>query len=156
MLELVPDNDEFQEDFSRHEESKAASARWLLRELEMQAWEDANPGKAAQHAPISDPKKVNLEHILPKNPGKHWKPILESDKHIVRECVNRLGNLCLLDKPSNKAQGAQSFAEKSEIYAKSDFILTKALSEISDGWNRAVIERRQKRLGEIAARRWPR
>ena len=82
MLELVPRDDEFEEDFSRHEESKAQTARWLLRELEIQAWLDANPDKAIQHAPVSDPSKVNLEHVLPKNAGSDWAPILKADQQI--------------------------------------------------------------------------
>jgi hypothetical protein len=154
MLSMIPDDEEFLEDFSRYEETKAVRARWLLRELEMQAWRKANPSKAIQHSPISDPSMVNLEHILPKNPGIAWVNVTKADQEIVRDCVNRLGNLCLLDKPSNKKKGAQAFSDKQKMYKNSDFILTKSLSKNIGEWSRGAIETRQKKLAKIATSLW--
>jgi hypothetical protein len=151
---LIPNDEEFKEDFARYEETKADRARWLLRELEIQAWRDTNPGKASQLAPLTDPNKVNLEHILPRNPGDHWSSVIKGDPELGRECVNRLGNLCLVDKPSNKQKAAQGFQAKLKTYGASDFILTKRLSDHWQQWNRRSIEGRQAELAELAVRVW--
>jgi len=152
---LVPNDEEFKEDFSRYEETKPERVRWLLRELEIQTWCDANRGKGPQFAPLTDANKVNLEHILPRNPGEQWNSIIRADSELVRECVNRLGNLCLLDRPSNKQKAAQGFHAKSRIYGASELILTKRVSERWHDWNRNSIEERQAELAEIAVSVWP-
>ncbi len=103
---------------------RGARARWVLRELEIQQWHDNNPGQILQHAPVSDPTKVNLEHIMPKKPSEPWKPTTDQDESLVDDCRNLLGNLCLLDKPSNKAQGAKGFGDKLKVYRASGFLLT--------------------------------
>jgi hypothetical protein len=97
---------------------------------------------------------VNLEHILPKNPNQEWKHILSGDRDIVSDCLNRLGNLCLLDKPGNKAEAAGGFAKKSTRYAKSEFILTKGITRDFTEWKRAAIDSRQQQLSKLALKRW--
>lgn len=153
LRQIIPSDQEFREDFTRYEETRALRARWLLRELELQEWRRQNPRKPLQHAPVTDPEKVNLEHILPKNPDASWNPVLKADSEIA-DCKNRLGNLCLLDKPSNRQQSAKSFASKRALYAKSDFLLTKGLAGLS-GWDRAAIESRQQELATLASRAFP-
>ena len=138
----------------RYEETKPPRARWILRELEIQQWAEENPGVAIQNAPLTDPDKVNLEHILPKNPNQDWNSVISGDKEIVTECLNRLGNLCLLDKPSNRGQAAKSFAEKALTYGKSDFLLTRQVIKNCSVWNRQTIEERQKKLAKLALLRW--
>ena len=152
---LVPNDEEFKEDFARYEDTKPERVRWLLRQLEIQAWCHANPGKAPQLGPLTDPNKVNLEHILPRNPGEHWNLVIKADPELLRECVNRLGNLCLMDRPSNRQKAAQGFHAKSKTYGASNFILTKSISERWQEWNRNSIEARQAELAELAVRVWP-
>jgi hypothetical protein len=72
MKDLIPPEPEFIEDFQRYEDPKANRVRWILRELEIQKWIQANPGQAPQNAPIEDPDKITLEHILPRNPNQDW------------------------------------------------------------------------------------
>ena len=152
---LIPNDEEFADDFSRYEETKSDRARWLLRELEMQAYRNENPGKTPQVAPLTDPSEVTLEHILPRNPGEAWASVIKADPDLVRDCLNRLGNLCLLDKPSNKREGAKGFQTKSKKYDSSEIILTKHLSTKWKDWNRDSIEARQKDLAEFALLTWP-
>lgn len=151
---ILPGDDEFEDDFSRYVEPKAALARWILRELEMQKWMDDNPGKSVQTAPITDADLVNLEHILPKNPNQEWSHVLSDDSDIVSDCLNRLGNLCLLDKLGNKTEAAGAFIKKSARYAKSEFVLTKAIAHDFKDWNRAAIDCRQQHLAKLALKRW--
>jgi hypothetical protein len=120
LRQIIPPDEEFLEDFSKYEETRPARARWLLRDLEIQEWRRKNPGRSIQKMAVTDPERVNLEHVLPRNPGASWKSMVDSDAAFVTDCVNRLGNLCLLDKPSNKAQASNSFVEKKPVYAKSE------------------------------------
>lgn len=150
---ILPKDEEFRQDFEKHGDIKAAVARWMLRALEMQAWVESNKGKSPQLAPIPDPEKVNLEHVLPKNPGSDWSAITKADPNLVDECGNKLGNLCLLDKPSNKAKAAKPFPDKLAVYKGSSFLLTQDVAKAVI-WNRISIEDRQKRLAALAVRVW--
>src|SRR5262245_21565987 len=156
LKSIIPPDDEFIQDFSKYSETKAPRARYILRELELQRWRQLNPQSAPQFAPISDPEKVNLEHILPKHPGADWQPVTSADPWIVDECVDRLGNLCLLDKSSNKKEGAKGFSSKaSAVYTRSEFLLTKTLAATYSNWDRSAIEDRQKDLASLAVSTWP-
>jgi len=152
---ILPGEDEFEDDFSRYVETKPALARWILRELEIQKWMNENPGKSVQTAPITDANLVNLEHILPKNPNQEWRHVLTDDSDIVSDCLNRIGNLCLLDKPSNKGEASGGFVKKSAKYAKSEFILTKKIACDFKEWTRDAIDTRQQQLSKLALKRWP-
>ena len=155
LRQIIPPDDEFLEDLSRYEESRPERARWLLRELEAQEWKGQNPTQALQKAPLADPERVNLEHVLPRNPGAPWKVVTDADPALVGDCANRLGNLCLLDKAGNKQQAAKSFADKRALYAKSEFLLTRHLEADYTDWTRKEIEARQARLGKLALLAWP-
>jgi len=152
---LLPPDDEFKQDFGRYEERRPARARWLLRELEGQEWKERNPGKGAQMAPLADPEKVNLEHILPRHPDNSWEAVLREDPTMVEECGNCLGNMCLLDKPTNKKQASKAFTEKRPSYEESEFLLTRAVAEEFGEWDRSAVEKRQARLAELALLAWP-
>ena len=123
--------------------------------MEQQQWIFNNPGQGIQNAPLTDPEKVNLEHILPKNPDSGWKDVLDADLSILPECRNRLGNLCLLDKPSNKKQAAKPFSDKKSLYMKSEFDLTKQVASQYFSWDRKNIEDRQRKMAKLALSRWP-
>ncbi|MEQ6889397.1 DUF262 domain-containing HNH endonuclease family protein [Halomonas sp. CS7] len=152
---ILPADEEFLEDFSRYAETKSARARWILRELEIQKWKNCNPGKSLQSEPVKDPSFVNLEHILPKNPSQDWADVISSDKEFITDCLNRLGNLCLLDKPNNKKEASGSYENKCITYKSSEFILTREVSEKHPHWDRAAVESRQKALASLAVERWP-
>lgn len=151
---LVPPDDEFLDDFTRYEETTTAVARWILRELEIEARRQASPEKGAQLAPISDPDSVNLEHILPKNPGEPWRTPGDNDPEFQEECRLRLGNMCLLDRPSNRAQGSKRFSEKQKVYSQSAFVLTRQVAEEYLTWDRASLDHRQSRLAKLALAVW--
>lgn len=151
---LLPSNEEFFEDFSRHVENKPARARWFLRELEKQNWINTNPRKPLQTEPIRDPDLVNLEHILPKNPNQEWNSVISSDRELSSDWINRLGNLCLLDKINNKREASCAFNKKAAIYANSAFSLTREISSKYSNWDRSAIESRQKILANLALDRW--
>jgi hypothetical protein len=141
---IIPPNEEFEQDFIAYEERDATRARWLLRELELERWRQQNPNRGPQVVPLTDPNKVNLEHILPKNPDNSWDLVKAQDADVVRDCCDRFGNLCLLDKASNKKEAARAYQAKAQaVYATSEFLLTKELSTQYQEWNRMAIEERQ-------------
>jgi hypothetical protein len=151
---LVPADEEFRDDFTRYEESTPAVARWILRELEIEALRQASPDKGAQMAPIVDPDSVNLEHILPKNPGESWRAPGDKDPSFQEECRLRLGNMCLLDRPSNRSKGSKRFSDKRKVYLQSAFVLTRQVAEDYMVWDRAGVDHRQSKLAELALAVW--
>jgi hypothetical protein len=154
LKSIVPSDDDFKVDFARYTESKAQRARYLLRRLEEERFLLDNPGKGLQLSPVSDPNKVNLEHILPKKPDTSWAPLISAD-HTWSDLVDRVGNLCLLDKPTNKKQGSGPFSSKAKAYAASLFILTSEVSAKHSVWDRKTVDARQTEMADLAVRTWP-
>ena len=99
---IVPKDDEFRNDFKAYSEATAAKARYILAQIEIAKWREENPGKDVEKTPCSDPSILNLEHILPKKPSNEWGGIIAADGTIVQECLNNIGNLCLLSAKANR------------------------------------------------------
>lgn len=93
---------------------------------------------------------VNIEHLLPQKPGKEWglKPTE------VKEYVNKLGNLTLLDKRINSIAGNKSIREKVETLSDSELPINKILIEElrtnNYHWTEDSITTRQDKLAKIA------
>ena len=122
----------------------------------MVKWRHENPSKEIEKTPCNDPGILNLEHILPKNPSNAWGTVISSDKTIVQDCLNNIGNLCLLSMKANKKLGSSSFSEKSEtVYQKSEIITTRDIALNFDNWTRASIEARASELAQLAIKAWP-
>ena len=86
--------------------------------------------------------------------------------------VPRLGNLALVEKPLITSRGNKPFAEKAPVYPKSQFLLTRLISDRSrvgvntsveraveglrpfDVWTSSSIEERQAQLTELARKVW--
>jgi hypothetical protein len=93
---------------------------------------------------------LTIEHVLPQTPGERskwlewWPDATKRD-----ECVDRLGNLALLDHHKNpQAQNFDLDRKKKEIFIRNGttpFPLTsQILAEVE--WTPEVFERRQKAL----------
>ena len=153
---ILPKDGDFQKDFNEYTENTPAKARYILRQLEIIKWKNENPNKDVEKTPIHSPEVLNLEHILPKNPSVEWRAVLRKDNKIVQECVNNIGNLCLLGTKSNKKIGSSGFLKKSRnVYQISDLILTKEISKQYSSWDRNSINARASYLGELAVEAWP-
>lgn len=129
---LVPDADDFVASFTRASVPRAATARYLLREIE-------HAIRATGEMSVEAPDKVHLEHIYPQTPaGNKW------PNHA--QIINRLGNLTLLGKRLNTSVKNADFAKKKEdAYEPSDIVMTKALLEL-DTWDADAIASRQAEL----------
>ena len=152
---IVPPDDEFKDDFGTYSETKEARARYVLHRLEKEAQRAASPTTPMQFESISDPAKVNLEHILPKKPDDSWATILQDDDELHRVHLNRIGNMCLLATKPNRREAARSYPEKSSTYSESAFLLTNSIPQQVRSWNRDAVMQRQLVLSGLAIRAWP-
>lgn len=147
MAAIVPDDATFKSKFATATISKADLAKYYLRVLEQQS-------KSHDDETIVNPdqSKVNLEHILPRTPGKGWAHFSAEQQHTL---VKRLGNLTLLATRLNVKAANAEFSEKRSHFAKSTINMTKDLCELTE-WTPAEIDARQNKLADLAVKAWPR
>lgn len=148
LKKILVSDKEFEEVFASARVSKAALARYILRELE----HTASPDKGEEEWVNADPNQITLEHILPKAlPATGWESF-DADSHA--EFKARLGNLCLLRRSENNGMPNGSFAAKKPFFVKSSLITTAALGEY-EGWSPRELEDRQKKMATLALKAWP-
>ncbi|MCA9628451.1 MAG: HNH endonuclease, partial [Myxococcales bacterium] len=68
-------------------------------------------------------------------------------------CRYRLGNMTLLNATKNRKLGTAGFAVKREVFAQSEFGLTKRVSEYED-WTEQTLAQHQKWLAKQATSIW--
>ena len=93
---------------------------------------------------------VNLEHILPINPGPEWKIDVETSAAFHK----RIGNMVLLGSAANASIGNGSFREKLPTLKKSPFLVTSEVGKNSK-WGPDEIRTRQTKLALDAPKVWP-
>lgn len=97
-----------------------------------------------------DYNNVNIEHLIPQNPDKSW----GLNKADIKDYVNNLGNLTLVDKIINSKAGNKSFALKIELLKESQLPITsKLIKELESGknvWDKEAILSRQQEFAELA------
>ena len=146
---IYPSDEDFEKAFSVKVLRDAKKARYILTEIEKHISE----GKIEIS---SDTKKVNLEHIFPRNPSQEWKEMFKSiGDDDAKKWIYRIGNLALLSTSPNKSYGSRGFAVKREdVYSQEKIIhFTKMLQEY-DRWIKDDILDRQNRLAKIAVQTW--
>jgi hypothetical protein len=148
LQELYVADDVFKKDFALKVLIDPKKARYILTRLERQSLLRGGTSLPDELTP----ENTTLEHVFPKNPGAAWDAELKADHKISRDCLNRLGNMCLLPEV-NRALGNKSFAEKKLVFAQSRQRLTNKLVEY-DQWGRAQITRRQEWMSELAVAEW--
>lgn len=148
LRKIFVSDKEFEEVFTSARVSKAALARYILRELEHTAY----PGKGEEEWVNADPQQITLEHILPKTlPASGWDSF-DVDSHA--EFKARLGNLCLLRRSENNGMPNTSFAAKKPIFGESSLKMTAALEKY-ESWSPETVEDRQKMMAAVAVKTWP-
>lgn len=143
----IPNDDQFRAAFEIATVPKAKFARYYLRSLERVAKGVPSPWEI----PNEDPSAINLEHILPINPGKHW-PNFSPDQ--VDAFSKRLGNMVLIKKADNKKLGNGNFSQKKPILKSAPYQTTSMVAAYSD-WTPENLEKRQKKLAIYALKAWP-
>lgn len=138
---FTPDNDTFRQSFRTVSLPRRASARYVLRVLEMAM-------RTTEELDVAPPPRVHVEHIYPQTPqeGHRW------DRH--SEFLNRLGNLTLLSRRLNTTIRNSPFDIKRPYYERSELLITKALAASSGGWNEDLVIARQEQLATQAVTIW--
>ena len=95
--------------------------------------------------------RYDIEHVLPERPEEGWEQFDDQQREAF---TYRLGNLSLLATTPNREAGNKAFAEKRMAYGKSEFSITKALSEEYDTWNVDKIRSRQNWMARQATAIW--
>jgi hypothetical protein len=140
---------EFRENLDKFENAAGGRTAFILRAIESRE----RLSKKGPAGTELKPAKMTLEHILPRNPGDEWKTVVQNDPNILAECVEKLGNLCLVNEARNQALGRRGFEKKRAIFDASDLITTNKLTESAE-WTRMQIEHRQAYLAKQAAEIW--
>ena len=93
---------------------------------------------------------VNIEHIFPQKPEKNW----GLTKEQIKDYVNLLGNLTLVDRVINSKAGNKSISEKIKLLKESELPITKIIvKQIVDSgliWNKDSIIERQAEIAKLA------
>ncbi len=147
LRDLYPDDHLFKAAFSEKQIRTGNTrnkriVRYILFEIEKQKY---------GHAFDIESAKYSVEHILPENPSEAWDYIEETKQE---RSVYRLGNMTPLETTENNALENFGYELKRDVYQKSDFQMTQAITEHYDIWDEQKIEARQKQLAKIAAGIW--
>lgn len=142
----IPD-EEFEADFARMSVKNRGTSgkrlRYFLAKLE----------KQLSGADISDEvMNATVEHILPENPGSSgWDGFSPQARE---RCVDRLGNVCLLEKKLNgQIAGNAPFGQKQIVYGQSQYRTSRDLTDFPD-WTEETINQRQATLARVAKTVW--
>jgi hypothetical protein len=146
MADKIPSDSQFQHEFAVVPVPQSKLARYYLRALELNVKGNPEPELVPNEDTV-----INLEHILPENPGKGWGGI---KRDIAHSYYQRLGNMVLLQASKNAEVGNKSFEDKLPILRNSAFFLTKEVANFNS-WNVKQIDERQERLAKLALKTWP-
>jgi len=102
------------------------------------------------HEVSLDDESATIEHILPQNPDESW----DVDDIKIDRLVYRLGNLCLLERSLNSEVSNKNFEDKTNVYKKSSYRTTSSIAEVYQDWNEDTINKRQKKMADIAKGYW--
>lgn len=147
LLDILPPDALFEDEFARARVSNVRLARYYLRALEQARKEQPEP----EWLPNNDEQVINLEHVLPQNPGSTW-PEIEED--IARTYWRRIGNMAILKATPNSIIGNSSFGDKRLTFSESGFFFTQDIAKY-DIWGVTQIEERQRELAKWAVKTWP-
>jgi hypothetical protein len=144
---IIPEDSDFAEAFSRARQTKPKIARYIQLALERTSRGEREP----ELVPNTDADAVNLEHILPRSPAaKDWPDFAPEE---VGQWANRLGNHTLLKKTQNGSIGSKPWSFKRPILAGSSLALTKQAAEATS-WDKSAVTARQKKLAKLAVKTW--
>lgn len=146
LKSITPGDERFKEAFETFTISNSSIAKYLLSTLENYRRND----QGSELIPNNDETIVNLEHVLPKKLNDDWAGF-DEDEH--KLYFKRLGNMTILNSRKNSRIGNKSFAEKTPIYAESEFLITTEIAANST-WTKDLINERQKQLSSDAIKCW--
>lgn len=158
LLEDYPNDEEFQDRFPIHELKPRVinRARYILTKVEYYKTGDT------KEFSISSPEDVHVEHIIPqvidtkksKREFGDWEEYLGDKAKINhKKRVNRIGNMTLIASELNISASNNPFTNKKKFYRKSNILLTKEISEMSN-FKFSHLDKRGEDLAKIAVKIW--
>ncbi|AWB28488.1 DUF262 domain-containing protein [Halococcoides cellulosivorans] len=149
----IPSDEQFMQYFRRESFRKTDRTKYILSNIEEKHY--GQGGKRVSQSRY----EVHIEHILPERPGqslrKLWlKPFnISDDDH--EEYKKRIGNLTLLESDPNIRASNRTLEEKQNYYTEeaTDFKMTHELQG-KERWDTQSIQKRSRRLAEIAVDIW--
>jgi hypothetical protein len=150
LRDVYPADQDFKDAFRTKRETNSRKVLYLLKVLEIQ--ERRRVGSKPGGIELVPGANLTVEHVLPKKPSSDWEPSLNADPELLEDCVDRLGNLCLLSN-INRALGNKGFEAKRHALGESDLLLTRRVADERQ-WDRGAIEGRQTELATLAASAW--
>lgn len=106
--------------------------------------------KGSNREVLPDEEDASIEHILPQDFDETW----DIDEALGNKLVDRLGNMCLLEKTLNRDLQNVSYKIKIETYAKSSFKSANDLPSSYEEWTDSSVINRQKEMAKIAKSIW--
>lgn len=146
LSKTVPSDADFKAQFAIARVSKANFARYYLSAIEKYRSNEDQP----EFVPNTNSDEINLEHILPENPGKLWGKISAEE---AESLLTRIGNLTLMKAQANSKIGNTDFPTKKEALKKSTFKISKDIVS-NNVWGKSEIEKRQNKMAEDAIKIW--
>lgn len=144
---LTPSHAKWTAYFSTARVAKNSLARYYLRSMELQVQGNPEP----EFIPNENEQVINLEHVLPENPGPGWAHV---DPETAAAFHRRVGNMALLQVTKNIKIGNDAFATKQPVLKASLYKLTNEIAAHTN-WGMKEITERQKQLAKIAVKTWP-
>jgi hypothetical protein len=146
LKEIAPHKDFFISEFKDITYKSTEQSRKLIKYILGKMDENLRNTKEE----LVDFNNVNIEHLLPQKPSKDW----GLKRKEIKEYVNKLGNLTIVDKRINSIAGNKKIQEKMEILLNSELPINKKLVEevknYNYNWDEDCIYKRQEQLAEIA------
>lgn len=138
----IPDA-EFKERFASYAFSKADLARFILGELNLAMSSDKT---------LVVSEDASLEHIMPRKPSGTWLNLPAPEE--LAGWVERIGNLTILEKGTNRGLGNKDFPTKRDQgFSKSKLALNSAVAAARE-WTTVEIEQRSRVLADLASKAW--
>lgn len=97
-----------------------------------------------------DDENASVEHVLPQNYGEEW----SVDEEKAPRLVERLGNMCILEKRLNRELQDALYERKKAVYATSSYYYARKIAEEYDEWNENTIVKQQKEMAKAAVSIW--
>ena len=149
LRSVYVDDEKMRQDFARLEmDTRCGGRKRRVRHI-LARLEEVVSSRAVN--PDTDPGTI--EHVLPENPTDAWTEDYPSGRW--ESGVYRLGNLTLLEASTNRDVGNSAYAGKRAAYARSNYALTRRIPAMApERWTPELVDERQRRLAEDAARVW--
>lgn len=144
----------FAEKLAEKSDFSAGSAQFILRNIIM---ENEQYSFGSLH--LYEPKKLNLEHILPQTPSKWgekwWNLESATSTDLHSEFLWKIGNLTLLDRSGNASIGNKIFSKKMAVYGSdSQPMITSEIARKYSEWGEEEIKQRGMDIANSVADIW--